>query len=301
MSLPPPDLPPDSEPSKKAADLPAPSEPTAEAAPEQPTAPNSEKGDQGTKPTREDDLTPNLPDEAAAGPTHSFDAESALAMILGAFRYPLEGKGLAGLTPLAVLAVVMGLGGKIPFLSFVVVFLTAGYAVAYMLRVIETTVKGDEQLPGWLDVTNLLDDIVLPAFQIWVVVMLSNLVAIVLGWMGFGATPENPGYRFADFLGMASFALYYPMAVLALAHFGSLRWTLPDRVIPAIQRALPGYWIAVGIVFLCQFVVVFVGDFTAQIPLLGSILNSAIMLFLMVVTARILGLVFLKYRKAIAW
>ncbi len=291
MNLPPPDLPPESEPDKT------------------PASSHARRGENpplsDSPPVREPVSSGSGPAPAASRPRSRAplpDAETIIGMIKDAITYPLRGGGWAAIIPGVVLACLCTLGGWVPFAGWAVVIGASCYMTAFYFRVIESTVSGKDVLPDWPEFSNFLDDIILPGFQMLVIYLVALAPALALAFLGgLHLDSDDSVLGLGEILIMMSIAAYSPMGVLGLLHFGTLGAAMPHRVIPAIVRCMPAYLIAAGAVFFELFANHTVSLMVGWIPILGSLIEWAVLIYLMIVSGRLIGVMYRQNQAVVGW
>ena len=219
---------------------------------------------------------------------------------MGAFSYPFQGSGMVGL-----------LGGGIIFwlLSYVPLIgglVALGFVSAYMLKVINYSGDGKDELPEWDGFYNYWDSVIRPAF-------------LVVGTSAFCFAPVIIHTILSSYQGLTSNDLmmdplwwilllpalfYFPMGLLAVAMFNTAAALNPFLVIRSIFRVFPYYMVAcgiLGIVFVASSMADRIGNPLAAIPIVGPVLLITLSLYFLTVEMRILGLIYLANREKLKW
>jgi hypothetical protein len=226
------------------------------------------------------------------------------ASVPGAFAYPLKMKSLSFLIfGTLFFAIVDFLGSYSWYLRIVYI----GYTFAYLQRLIHTAAQGTDEAPSWPDVSAFWDDIMIPFFQTVGLMLVSFGLAIgMMIWVGMDIkdTGSAPPWKLVV-LGITTFggAVYYPMALLALAMFDSIVSANPLVVIPAIVR-VPLEYLVVTVVTGALFAVKFVGGFVAEfipVPALPDLIMAGVGLYFLTVQGRLLGLMYYAKRDKLGW
>jgi hypothetical protein len=222
-----------------------------------------------------------------------------------AFGYPFRGNGavlmLAGTLALGLTALAIMLAGNAWIFGWVAVPILiigmTGYAFAYIKDVIATSAHGDETLPSWPEVTSPAD-FVMPCVQLVALAAVSFGPAFL--WSRWG--PEAGVAWVAVGLGVLG-AFYFPMALVGVALADSVAGLNPLVVVPSILRILGHYLVAFGLVVVL-FAVEFGGNWLAArvpIPVVPTLLAEFTTLYVAVVTARTLGVMYHVNRDALGW
>jgi hypothetical protein len=76
---------------------------------------------------------------------------------------------------------------------------------------------------------------------------------------------------------------------------------LPNIVIPALLRSMPGYLLVVAVLVLV-FVISNVAEaFASRVFLVGWFLSAAISLYFLMAQARLMGLLYIRQQDRIGW
>jgi hypothetical protein len=223
--------------------------------------------------------------------------------------YPFWGNGwvmlLGGAILFSVLDLVQRWAG---LLSLFVTVIAGGYLFAFLKSIIVASAQGEDRIPPWPDLGDWRTDILHPYLQAFVVLAVCFApAALASAWIGFGAGPDDPGP-----LGLAPIvlllnlagAIYCPMAFLAVAMADSLSGLNPFVVIPAIRK-VPGAYAVTCAVLLAMVGVQALADALvgplAWMPILPAFLLSGIALYLFILEARLLGLLYFRNREKLGW
>ncbi len=227
------------------------------------------------------------------------------------FRYPFRASGIILLVGgslmiyafkivmfLAVHAGPFGIGAMI---LFPVLFF--GYFAAYLHKIIQSSANGDSEMPDWPDLSSWWEDIGQPALNLLGVVLISfGLCLLYLISQGADASPLI--WVPLLLLGL----VYFPMAGLSVAMASSLLAANPLTVLVSISRVLKNYYLA-SLIFWAAFLMSVVMEaVVALIPsgmlalrLLILAISVPISLYLYVIEARVLGLIYYGNRDKLGW
>jgi hypothetical protein len=178
--------------------------------------------------------------------------------IVGAFAYPLRGRGLYLI--LAGSAFIMIAGGLrtlaiwlIPgpyaraYIGLVVrgVFFIIGLIVpAYLVEVIDRSATGEDEPPDWPAVRNWREDLLQPF--VWI------LAAVAVAFLPAVAARILVAYELIPsvvlWAAVAVGAFFFPMSMLATIMFEGWRGLNPLIVFPAIWRTMPAYLLPCAVV-----------------------------------------------------
>jgi hypothetical protein len=191
---------------------------------------------------------------------------------------------------------ILNIGATAPFIGFAAWFAGLAYFTAFYFEIIVSTVNGNDECPGWPDITDILGDIIMPVLRSFGVLFLSFLpMMVVLGSMG---DVENRWGNPLVWVAIVWGAFYFPMAILNVVVGNEMAGALPHRVLPAIVRAMPRYLLLAALlasVFILSRVAVVFG---AKIPFFGGLLSAGISLYFMMVQARLAGTFYLRRMEA---
>jgi len=86
----------------------------------------------------------------------------------GAFGYPLKQEGVLILICGTVVFTLLSWARflMVGFLFIGISVTSVGYTFAFMQNIISSTVNGDDEMPGWPDVSEFVDDVVQPCFRL---------------------------------------------------------------------------------------------------------------------------------------
>ncbi len=183
-----------------------------------------------------------------------------------------------------------------------------GYTFAYMQKIIHAAAQGEDDPPGWPDITEFVQDLLVPGLQLLgtIVVCFGPAVALAI-WVTVKAVSGNgPSPEMALLIiPVALFGMvYFPMAVLAVAMYDSVLAVSPLVVVPAMFKVPLEY-----------LVVLIVGGLTVVARLLGAVLLPKIIplivvpslvgmffgLYFLTVLMRLLGLMYYAKRQKLDW
>jgi hypothetical protein len=221
--------------------------------------------------------------------------EWIIAVVKDAFQYPRRTHGWSILIPAMAVPIV----ALVPILGGVAILIIAGYLAAYYLHIIGTSTNGDEKLPDWPSMTNFAEDILWPLFQVLAVSFIS--VSPTILYSLFQGEYATDGI-FGGLLHLMS-AAYFPMACIAVVMTDSLISALPHRVLPAIKRCLPEYWLPVIALVCIKVATVLIEGLSILIlpNFLSSVVMALVAFYGLIMQARITGLTCQRFRERIEW
>lgn len=222
----------------------------------------------------------------------------AFAALKDAATYPWREEGWAVLIPGVVMAVVLTIGSLAPLIGVVAAVFFIGYLGKLYLEIISSTINGSNSLPAWPEVTSWSDDISSTARQIVGAALISYAPSLLYQLM---TGPETRNETIVFLLnGLAQF--YYPMACVSLVMDSGFLAAMPHKVLPAIFRSMPGYFLCVAVHIALTNLgptakpTAFVISYLAQ-----QFIVAFLSLYFALIQARTIGLVARKYREQIGW
>jgi pSer/pThr/pTyr-binding forkhead associated (FHA) protein len=231
------------------------------------------------------------------------DDESFYAQLPGAFIYPFKsGVGFV-LVCMAIFFAVVGFFARFFCIIGVAMQLfSLGYVFLYMQNIIQSTVQGDDREPQLPDVTNIVEDVILPGLQLLATIIFCFGPAIGLAMWRFSGGPELA--MWLVFPALAVGCVYFPMAFLAMAMFDSVGAISPMVVIPAITKIPLEYLVAcacLGVVFAVRWGGAMLLGMAIPIPVVPALISDVVGLYFLAVQCRILGLLYYANRGRFGW
>lgn len=245
------------------------------------------------------------------------------ARLPGAFLYPFLGNGvlvlIVGMILLAGLrfgyrALLLG-SVRIMFMGIIGQVLVGGYLFSFLQNIIHTTAAGDKELPELPGLSDFLNDILLPFLRLLGVSVIS--FAPLIGVLVWSKTQGELSSLLALAVSGIFGCVYFPMAFLAVAILDSLPAANPMVVVPSMFKVPLEYLVTlllVGAVLGTQvlgsiMIAVLFGVTTMLTHSVQQLLEmfalkvvwSFISLYLLTVTVRILGLLYLTRKQALGW
>jgi hypothetical protein len=173
-----------------------------------------------------------------------------------------------------------------------------GYLFSYLKKIIASTAAGDRNMPDWPEFSEWHGDIVAPMFQFLLLTVLCFGPALaVYVW-------SEGDYPWLVWLAALVGAIYFPMAFLGIAIFDSLAALNPKFVVGSILRVPREYTIAVAVFcgsIAIRQVLEFVLGKLLKIPLAPTLIADLIMIYLLMVEARILGVLYFSEQHTLGW
>ncbi|MBN2595121.1 MAG: hypothetical protein JXA81_16580 [Sedimentisphaerales bacterium] len=209
--------------------------------------------------------------------------EGKIVMLHDALTFPFRGIGKYMLVIGGVLSLMISLTSFIPLLGFIIGIGASGYFAAYSFKIINTTAIGQEQACDWPEFTDFWGDLIAP----WLCVIAALLLSFGPSYIAI-ALIDPPSYIKIALL--AAGFIHMPMAYLSVAihqTMGAAFWT---NTIPAIQRCLEKYIVVLVILGSLTILNILLKRALSSIPVAGSFISFFLWMYVMMVSARILGL-----------
>jgi len=212
--------------------------------------------------------------------------------------------GTLMMTALIVLAHLLRFMGPLSIIStFIGALAIFAYLVSYMHQVVQSSANGDEQLPDWLDLSAWWEDIGIPTCHFVGTVLISfSPLLIYLICTLFYSSP----YIWIPLLLLG--LSYFPMAYLAVCMSSSILAANPVTVFWSIARVPLNYYLACIIFwgayftgFTIDVVVEFLPDSYWLLSVFIQLISIPISLYLFIVEARVLGLIYHGNWDRLGW
>jgi hypothetical protein len=248
------------------------------------------------------------------------------ARIPGAFGYPFQGSGvlvliigtilISALQFIAPLKMGLVMSGSLRVSLWGLVFqvIVIGYIFSYMQNIIHSTAVGENEMPPLPSMANFWEDILLPCLKLLGLIAVCFLPVIVL--IGIRMSSEESSVGIAIIPAFILSLLYFPMAFLAVAMLDSVAAANPMQVIPSILKAPVEYLLTVALIgvllgmrFIGDQVIPMIfprGLSTHNMAKLFGFLGaeafwSVMCLYLLTVSMRILGLLYVSKKEKLEW
>ena len=230
---------------------------------------------------------------------------SFYARFPGAFAYPFKGMGWAAIVAGALFFWGLNFLRCVPFVGLLIGLFVAGYLAAFMIRIIDASAAGRDSPPDWPDLSSFWDDVLRPLLLLVATVAFSFLPLVIRLLVGvWNGGPSGGGYPkdelFWICLGWG--LLYLPMGLIAVALFDSVAALNPVVVVGGIVKTFPAYLLAAGLLFVCYWLNAWLQEAISDlVPVLGSLVATAVALYFLMVEMRLLGLLYNTHRHRLKW
>jgi len=228
---------------------------------------------------------------------------SFFSLLPGAFSYPLKKDGLfllaCGTVFFGFLDLARALLERFQFGIFILAYWLAviiglGYIFVFMQNIIVSTTHGDQNMPDWPEVSNVVEGFLFPFLQlglIWLLCLLPGILALMYVWPVLGVA----------LMGLGLFCL--PMALLTVSLADSLTGMNPLIILSGIAK-VPLEYLATCGVFLFALAVrggsQWLLDYS-PIPILPLVIGDLLGLYVLTVVMRLLGLLYCANKEKLAW
>lgn len=214
-----------------------------------------------------------------------------------AFAYPFKSNGLILLICGTILFVLLDFVGRFSTLLAILAF---GYLFLYMQRIVQYSAQGEAEMPGWPEISNWWDDILVPAFLLTATFLVSFGPAILM-WIFLDV---DPAMKWTLGISLALFGCFYlPMALLAVSMYDSVFALNPLLIIPSMIRIPLEYLVAclmLGVVLGVRLISLLLLDLI-PIPLFPTVVGGFFSLYFLALEMRILGMMYHAKRDELNW
>ncbi len=220
-----------------------------------------------------------------------------MSILKDIFTYAYRGNGKYILVICAVLSVVAELLHFVPFAGAILYSLLGGYFCATYFHIIQSSASGEKDAPDFPDMTNIYEDIIGPMMQIVGVAVVSfgPFVGYMM-WVGDDSFNSLIGY------GLLGFGvIYFPMAMLAVVVLGGIEYLSPHIVIPSILRGGWLYWFGVLLLGFLYATGWLISTHLSDRPIIGVFVISIVGAYVLMTSARILGIVYREREDKLRW
>ena len=240
-------------------------------------------------------------DERSRSDLYASQSRNFFELLPGSVTYPMQGEGKFTLLLLAGLLWIGNiLGAIVPVLGIFLILILHGFLCAYLIKVVGSSALGEKELPGLPEVSDVVMDAIYPLFLLGGAVLFCQFPALVLVLgRGYGEWEISAYWvEVASQIGL----LYLPMSLLSVALYQSLSALHPLLVLRWIVR-VPFQYLVTCVVLLC---VLGATEYLAlhllpSAPILRGFLFSTLNLYALLVSMRILGLLYYANEGKLAW
>lgn len=226
-------------------------------------------------------------------------SKSFIENISGVFTYPFHGDGTIVIIAGIAFFTVIGFFRFLPLIGILISLFITGYLCAYAIKIIASTGNGEDTVPNWPDFSSFLEDIFTPLFLVIGTVAFSLIPAFAFYYFKSDFNLSDPLFFVLVILGLA----YMPMGFIAVSINRSLMALNLPFVLYSISRVIGDYVIACITLFLIIAIRVIVERIfgSLPIPLLGSVINSFISIYFLIIMTRVLSLLYFVNKDRLNW
>jgi len=238
------------------------------------------------------------------------DPDDAAAMnfargVADAFGYPIRAHGVWMLLSGAVALLITQYAAMLARFAFllglfalvILAIGVIGYFFAFVKDIVATSAAGRDTLPDWPEIARPTDFLA-PFFH-----FLSLMVISFGPWLLWEIWGPEFGEPWMPWVLAGLGVLYCPMALVGLALADSIAGLNPVLVVSSILRILGHYFVVVILVVLLMGLQS-LGGWLAEVvplPLITPLAVHFLTLYLLVVAARILGILYSMHREELGW
>jgi hypothetical protein len=224
-----------------------------------------------------------------------------LVSFLGAFRYPFIKQAVFLLAAATLFYTLVDYLVAYSFgFGWGLALAATGYWFASIRNIILSSGQGEDEVPAWPEVSSVWDDLLRPALECIALVLVAFGPAMIGDRLLSTSAPEAR-LLLVPLISLGCF--YFPMALLGIAMLDSLAALNPVFILRSIFR-VPVAYLAACALTAVAIGVGLVGDELLRriwIPLLPALVSNFVSIYLAMVVARILGLLFYFKRDRLGW
>ena len=170
-----------------------------------------------------------------------FHPKSFFALVAGAFSFPLQGNGKILLISGTIFFGIINFFLRyniLPFIGAIAGLFVGGYSCAYLMKIINHSAAGEEELPDFPDFIDWWDSVLVPFFLILSTILFCFIPAIAYYFL---IRPAHFLTAPALLLLIGSGLFYLPMGLMAVSMNGTLKSLSPLLSLPSIIRVIDSY------------------------------------------------------------
>jgi hypothetical protein len=245
------------------------------------------------------------------------------ARVPSAFGFPFKGSGVFVLLIATILISCMQFAGPMKVgrgmrvagpMGVMLQIMVIGYVFSYMQTILHVTATGDNEMPPLPGMDNMWEDILLPCLKMLGLIGACFAPAILLVCLRIGTDDSALGVALVPTFILC--LIYFPMAFLAVAILDNVAAANPFHIIPAIMKVPLEYLVTLALL-AAMFAMRFFGD--ELIPLIfpkgigthqmhrligflaAHAVWAVICMYLLTVSIRILGLLYVTKKEKLGW
>ena len=236
--------------------------------------------------------------------TRPMNSESSfLRLLLSSFRYPFQADGIFLIGGGAVFfAVADFVSAHASIMGWFIQIGVTGYLAAYAKDVVRTSAMGEDALPSWVDFSDWMEDLVVPALQFLLVVVLAFGLLVFLQFK----QPVHGNFQKIALLISVTWGCFaLPILFLAVAMTDSaLAAFNPIPLVRAVVLTLPNYILTscfCALMLGLGFVVSLLQEYASWIPILPDLVGWLCVLYLITALMRSFGLFYRFSHDRLQW
>ncbi|MDB6071774.1 MAG: hypothetical protein JWL81_2945 [Verrucomicrobiales bacterium] len=211
--------------------------------------------------------------------------------LMDALTYPIRGNGRYLMVTGAVLLALFDLASGAIIVGGAATLLAAAYMNAYYFDIVETTVSGRDEAPDWPDAADPLNDFGLPFLRMLFALLVSFGPLLLQMFL----SGDSAGWGLGNWLLLLVGAIYFPMAILNIIISNEWEGAMPQRVVPRIIKAMPGYLGLTGLLLASLVASYALNALLGRVPFLGGLLSAGAWLYFAMAEARLAGLFYRRH------
>ena len=228
---------------------------------------------------------------------------SFFRLLLTSSRYPFQGDGIFLIGGGAIFfAVADFVSSHASIMGWFIQIGVTGYLAAYSKDVVRTSAMGEDAPPGWVDFSDWMEDLVVPALQFLLVVVLAFGLLIFLQ---FKQPVQGNLQKIALLISVAWGCFALPILFLAVAMTDSaLAAFNPIPLVRAVVLTLPSYILTscfCALMLGLGFVVSLMQEYLSWIPILPDLIGWVCILYLITALMRSFGLLYRFSHERLQW
>ncbi|MBN2120269.1 MAG: hypothetical protein JW734_04365 [Candidatus Omnitrophica bacterium] len=250
-------------------------------------------------------------------------AASFFDQLPSVFAYPFVRGGLSRFIIGVIFFSFLNFIASFSIFGFATALFVAGYIIAWFIGIIHSTANGEDDLAAWPEFRDFWSDIIHPYLLFMLTAFLCRLPALlsyfgllylagvsssIFSLFAVFINPFAAAYAFLPLYGIILVALleilgaiYFPMGILAVALYGTVGALHPRVVVPSIFKALGPYTIVCFLFMVIGMMNALSSFFGVILPVIGLLMTYPFTFYLIIVQARILGLIYRTHAEKLDW
>ncbi|MDQ8190702.1 hypothetical protein [Roseibacillus persicicus] len=211
--------------------------------------------------------------------------------------YPFRENGRMILIWGAILGVASDLASILPVIGLIAWLVLAGFFCSTFFEIMVSSASGSDDCPGFPNLSDLLEDLILPFIKVVAVALFSFAPALI-----FAFTADGGAATYVLLMALVGVGIvYFPMAILGVGILGTFRALSPHIVVPSIFKAGGLYWAIVGILFAVYVLQSFLLALLGEIFIVGALVAAFVSMLALMINGRLLGLLYRNKEDELEW